>query len=286
MHLLLLLSSLAVMTGHQAKMDGDHSGHQGPPQGPQGHSSQQEKQLKDKVTEQSQDLNFLAGQCHMISSIQNSMIQVMSAHYEFEKGIHGLHNLVEQTNQDISDLKGHLLALEEQVLKGPPDSSQTIHEDDLGEEKALIKLLTFFEGFMNEGLKENDTWLKSHRLAPDFLHFVANVSDALDFQQERADFLYRRLHSLRRQVRKISKVVTPPKVLPIHQNQLTTDNDLLQKLVVQQQEETEELKTRVHHLEMTVKDLLKRQQDDTRQFRGSETLHLEGKPKFFNTKNN
>lgn len=59
--------------------------------------------------ESKENLELLAGQCQMISSIQNSVIQVMTSHYEFEKGIHSLHSMLDQTNQDIGDLKGHSL---------------------------------------------------------------------------------------------------------------------------------------------------------------------------------
>lgn len=131
---------------------------------------------------------------------------------------------------------------------------------------------------MNEGLKKNAAWLKCHRLAPDFLHFVTNVSDALDFQQERADFLYRRLHSLRRQVRKVVRHLEPTPALPpapTPPTDLAKETELLRKQLAYQQEENNALKSRLLQLETTMKELLKSQKDQS-----LDNQVLQGKPQY------
>ena len=84
--------------------------------------------------EANQNSVVFQGPCTMLNNLQDAVLQVMTAHYEYGAGIHHLHGLVSQLQLDLSDLKAQLLELEHRQLEREKEERER-EEKEKGNEK-------------------------------------------------------------------------------------------------------------------------------------------------------
>ena len=156
-------------------------------------------------------------QCAMVSQVQSVVIQILSTHYEYGKGIHTLHALVDSIQNDIAALKSDLKDCQ----------------------RSQGKLLNRF------GLSQNftmDTSLADSRTG------FQNLSTTVHTQTNQIEKLEKRHKSLRRMVTKILDDVTKLQGSGLDTTKDTT-REVLTHFIEQQKEINANLVRRVRHLE-------------------------------------
>ena len=161
-----------------------------------------------------------ANQCALISQVQSVVIQILSTHYEYGKGIHTLHALVDNIQHDVAALKSDL-------------------KDN---EKSYGKLLTRLglEGFDRNISKFTENALSDRSKPLDF----GNITSTVSTQSNLIARLEKRHKSLRRTVTKI--------LLDVNKLQGIDKDDteeLLNHFIEKQKEINANLVSRVRHLE-------------------------------------
>ena len=109
-----------------------------------------------------------SGQCDQLAQVQSAVVQILTSHYEYSKGIHKLHSLVTSLQNDISSIKNKVTDSEIQV--------------------------GVYDGNMTDFLKKFETSL-------------GTLSSALVVHKGRFKHMRKRLNGLKRTVRKTSKFV-------------------------------------------------------------------------------
>ncbi len=181
--------------------------------------------------------------CPMMSQLQSSVIRIMGTHYEYGKGIHSLHSMVTNLQQDMVDLKSEIGYLR--------DSQVTYDKSANVEKDKVIAILDFMSGFVSPDPDSMASVAPYTQWAPDFLSFVRNVTKSIHTQSS----LYSKL---RRSVTRIRKQLTKVTNLWSKVQQTTHFQQELSPLKPQQKESQVHVPTKQ---ENASKDLVKKMND-------------------------
>ncbi|KAK2151126.1 hypothetical protein LSH36_375g06022 [Paralvinella palmiformis] len=130
--------------------------------------------------------------CGMISQVQSTVIQILNTHYEYGKGIHMLHSIVEALQNDLSALKTKIYDVERQIST----MSYTNNESTLkiyGTKKLPLPTLdplTFRSSLGMTRSIQGLTW------------GLRNLTKMMETQDEQYEDLERKYMALRRKLKK------------------------------------------------------------------------------------
>ena len=177
--------------------------------------------------------NTVQPPCHMLNNLQDAILQVMTAHYEYGRGIHHLHNMVNQIqtdltqlHNDISDLKGQLYELELGQGKGegkgqeewdsqkhvkqqevPPaikEVDQQLHPSPTSPSSSPAALADPYSSLIMDNITQFMAPFFANPLSskyPDLAALLVNMTGTFQAQSDKMDGIQRRVHGLRRQVK-------------------------------------------------------------------------------------
>ena len=174
-------------------------------------------------------------QCGMVSQIQSVVIQILSTHYEYGKGIHTLHALVDSIQKDISVLKNGLKDTErshDRLL-----DKFGMHRN-LTHSKSLKSQAPILDNSLNEGGG-------IFRTVQNIEHVVLNVTQTTSDHTRQIARIEKRHKALRRTVTKVLSDMAK-----MHSTGGQDDvKEILQHFLEKQKDTNANLLTRMRRLE-------------------------------------
>ena len=153
--------------------------------------------------------------CGMISQVQSTVIQILNTHYEYGKGIHMLHSIVEGLQNDMSALKAKIYEVERRVIAMPYLANNTVVKPYVPKYLPLPTLdpMTFRSSAGMSRTIQALNW------------GMRNLTKMMETQDEQYEELERRYSALRRKLKKtVAEMVDKAKGSKANENRYVLDH--------------------------------------------------------------